>query len=238
MDKVADLLHLRSTTKAEDEILAISSLLPLNVDPLLAISGPNVAQERMKACLVQLREVSRNFPMDNAPRLDLPNFRWAPQSFTRATAGAQLHFGTATCTEDGLTGDYFVAAFEQPVSLPECADYHDEEESARWASMRVRSDSDSGSTVFSLLVWKDAIADRTRPCFVDALLFLDGELSVTHTTVCAAVRWGCGSAGGLEAPLRLEYVAPARLLRAPVQDSKRPERLTLGTLRATRVLLT
>ncbi|KAI0670230.1 hypothetical protein C8Q78DRAFT_1035166 [Trametes maxima] len=114
------LLTSRATTRAEDELLAISTLHSpkVDIDVLLSISGPNAAQERMKSYLLQLREVSVWFPMWMMPRLQLPGFTWAPRALATAPpASAGLEDGVGICTEEGLLAEYFVTTFEEEVAL-------------------------------------------------------------------------------------------------------------------------
>ncbi|KAL1938911.1 hypothetical protein VTO73DRAFT_11064 [Trametes versicolor] len=119
--EVIKLLAMRETSRAEDETIAISSLLPLNVEALLNISGPDAAQRRMQECLLQLGTIPRSLVMEMTPRLDLPGFSWAPRSL-RTTLGASLCGdrvdGTGLCTEDGFLADFYVVSFEQPITVP------------------------------------------------------------------------------------------------------------------------
>ncbi|CDO72183.1 hypothetical protein BN946_scf184970.g35 [Trametes cinnabarina] len=114
---VTKLLGGRTTSKAEDELVAIATLLPppVSLHQLLAIpqgDGPNqLAAARMRGFLLQLRNVSRGLPFANTPRLDLPNFTWAPRTLTDHVAGCwdTSVYGTGICTEGGLHAIYAVA---------------------------------------------------------------------------------------------------------------------------------
>ncbi|TFK80832.1 hypothetical protein K466DRAFT_364512 [Polyporus arcularius HHB13444] len=121
------LLRGRTTSKAEDETLAISGLFPASVDvgPLYDIKsdegGACASQRRMALFLTQVREVSKELPWLESGRLSLPNFRWAPA--TLAGVGGTSFSGTATCTADGLLGEYVVGHFLPAILIQ----YSDEE---------------------------------------------------------------------------------------------------------------
>ncbi|KAI0751791.1 hypothetical protein C8Q80DRAFT_1159325 [Daedaleopsis nitida] len=235
LDDVIKLLRLRSTTKAEDEIIAISGLLPsLDVGRLLAITGPEAAALRMKECLLQLREVSRRLVMHIVPRLDLPGFRWAPSSFAKAIEGALAKHRAAICTEDGLAGNFLLAAFDKPVFATM------EDRLSSGDSFRILLTHPASDSTYMLRVYMDT---HTTP--FDALLFLDKDLSASKA-MCAAVR--CRTRAGVGAteekectpdPLYLSYVAPARLSRMslPPDQFSLPDMPVMGPLCDKDVLL-
>ncbi|KAI9069318.1 hypothetical protein FKP32DRAFT_1586963 [Trametes sanguinea] len=115
---VARLLDGRTTSKAEDELIAIASLLPPSVSLQQLLSEPHtqdrshLPEERMKSCLVQLGQVSRGLPFAHTPRLSLPGFTWAPRTFTDRMPAqwSTTSYGTGVCTEEGLLATYWVAA--------------------------------------------------------------------------------------------------------------------------------
>ncbi|KAI0651337.1 hypothetical protein C8Q79DRAFT_28091 [Trametes meyenii] len=120
LGEIIRLLQFRSTTKAEDEILAISTLLPSHVDldGLLSIRGEDVAQRRMKMFLLQLREVPKHLPMHPSPRLTLPGFSWAARSLTTMRETLLLDSSeTGECTENGLFASYLMASFDEPLAI-------------------------------------------------------------------------------------------------------------------------
>ncbi|KAI0328899.1 hypothetical protein GY45DRAFT_1280893 [Cubamyces sp. BRFM 1775] len=113
LSQVTRLLQGRSTTKAEDELVAISSLLPdkIDIDRLLAQShGPDVADRRMREFLLQVKEVPKAVPLGRSlRRLKLPNFTWAPCTLVKEVAWVwDTKDGMGLCTEDGFLAEYFV----------------------------------------------------------------------------------------------------------------------------------
>ncbi len=117
IDEVVNLLRHRTGTQPDDETIALAGLLPVDIDALLSISGPNAAEQRMKASLLQLRDIPLRLPMLQMPRLNFSGFRWAPRGFT----GANESMGgvdRATCTAEGLVAEYSLARFESAVAIP------------------------------------------------------------------------------------------------------------------------
>ncbi|KAH9895811.1 hypothetical protein C8Q73DRAFT_789617 [Cubamyces lactineus] len=127
MENVVRLLRGRRTTKPEDELVAIASLLPprVKLDALLATSGVDgrdLAQRRMRVLLLQLRDVPRAVPFCVSPRLALPGFAWAPRLLVQDEESAMGTWdgahGTAVCGEDGLVGEYLFASCGRGVEIP------------------------------------------------------------------------------------------------------------------------
>ncbi|KAJ8457554.1 hypothetical protein ONZ51_g11462 [Trametes cubensis] len=120
---LVSLLQGRATTKDEDELIAISGLLPLHVktDKLLAEGhGPNLAERRMKTFLLQLRVIPLLVPFDSSPRSTLPGFTWAP---CMLSMGHWVNWsdddpGYGICTEEGLVGRYHLALLDKPITMP------------------------------------------------------------------------------------------------------------------------
>ncbi|OSC99993.1 hypothetical protein PYCCODRAFT_1469729 [Trametes coccinea BRFM310] len=116
------LLRRRTTSKMEDELLAIADLLPKHIDieALLAVEdGPyGLAQRRMKAFLLQLRNVPRDIPFGLANRLSIPGFTWAPSTLSHESGACWGSEGTAMCTEEGLFAQYLCAFLEKPLTEP------------------------------------------------------------------------------------------------------------------------
>ncbi|KAI0653110.1 hypothetical protein C8Q70DRAFT_875866, partial [Cubamyces menziesii] len=127
MENIVQLLRGRRTTKPEDELVAIASLLPpmVRLEALLAVSdGPGLVERRMQVFLLQLRAVPRALPFCTSPRLEaLPGFAWAPRLLVQdgesamGTWDARAH-GMGECVEDGLVAEYLFARCARPVEIP------------------------------------------------------------------------------------------------------------------------
>ena len=122
LSSVVWLLRGRTTTKPEDELVAISSLLEprVKVDALLAESdGPNLAERRMRVFLLKARDIPLGVPFGSSPRLTLDGFSWAPRKLVSETHGLwAVGNGTGVCTEDGLVAKYTLAFLDKPVLMP------------------------------------------------------------------------------------------------------------------------
>ncbi|TFK81143.1 hypothetical protein K466DRAFT_604745 [Polyporus arcularius HHB13444] len=99
-DQIAGLLMRRTTSKAQDETVAVAGLLGVDVARLLNETGQDA---RMRAFLLQVETVPAAMVLANAPaRLSFPGFRWAPRSFGGIEEEFVRSAGVATCTADGL----------------------------------------------------------------------------------------------------------------------------------------
>ncbi|RPD73448.1 hypothetical protein L226DRAFT_488582, partial [Lentinus tigrinus ALCF2SS1-7] len=107
--QVARALKWRSTSKSEDETLAISGLVGVDAAELVAL--PSHA-ERMKALLLGLGSVDPGIITFPGVRLDIPGFTWAPQTLMiHGTANMSIQRNgerTALCTPEGLLGEYAI----------------------------------------------------------------------------------------------------------------------------------
>ena len=117
INEVIDLLRHRTGTHPDEEAIALAGLLPVDIDALISISGPNAADQRMKALLLQLRDTPLRLPMLQTPRLNLPGLRWAPRSLTGANE-SMAGGDSGICTADGLLGEYSLARFDSSVAIP------------------------------------------------------------------------------------------------------------------------
>ncbi|KAA1472875.1 hypothetical protein DENSPDRAFT_821987 [Dentipellis sp. KUC8613] len=111
------LLRYRTTSKPQDEPVAISGLLGVAPGELVHLG----AQERMKSLLIRVREVPRLFAVFGWTcfRLSLPNFGWAPISLSQMLWPDDPEDPIkAICTEDGLFGEYTLVRFPE-ISFPE-----------------------------------------------------------------------------------------------------------------------
>ncbi|KAI0651218.1 hypothetical protein C8Q79DRAFT_20153 [Trametes meyenii] len=228
--EVLDQLYARMTSKIEDELLAVATLLPphINMDALLAIAGPDFAQWRMRALFLQLREVPRGFPMSpSMPRLPMEGFRWAPRTLLRATRMSS-RYGTGTCTEEGLLAEYFVARLEPPLNVQ-----------AEQNSFETEIDPRSLPGLFGLTVNVEHCMALESIASIDTLVFL-GEDLTSHTSVrCAAARAGARSGSDAkEDPRRLGFVGTCLLRYAPRRVNRTGVSVpVLGELKKSWVLL-
>ncbi|KAI0751760.1 hypothetical protein C8Q80DRAFT_1097925 [Daedaleopsis nitida] len=237
LNEVIWLLQNRRTTKHEDETIAISSLLPLDVEALLAISGPDAAEKRMKAALIQMRQVSRQMALLPVPKLSLPGFHWAPKSLAQTYDRGKLDAANAaTCTEDGLLGTYTIAWFEMALPVPpECADGSQQ-------TLHLLVSHRPSQKTFSL----DLHCPMRLSTF-DSLIFVDAVIPTDSGALCAVVLRGKGmpaedGQGAMEA-VRCEYVAPGNISplawRSDELERNTVDRpVLLGELREMRVQLT
>ena len=96
------LLRKRTTSKPEDETIAIAGLLGVDVAELLKEDS---AEARMKAFLMQLVMLPADMIFDIRirphARLRAPGFRWAPRTLTQASSGPRGD-ASALCTSEGL----------------------------------------------------------------------------------------------------------------------------------------
>ncbi|KAI0694792.1 hypothetical protein C8Q76DRAFT_634099, partial [Earliella scabrosa] len=76
---VVGLLRARTTSKPEDETIAIAGLLGVSVASLLAESD---ASARMRVFLRELKTLPASMLVSSYPRQSVPGFRWAPLSLT------------------------------------------------------------------------------------------------------------------------------------------------------------
>ncbi|KAK0496942.1 hypothetical protein EDD18DRAFT_182173 [Armillaria luteobubalina] len=91
----------RTTSRKEDETLAIASLLAVDVSKLLDVS---TQEERMKTLLLELRFIPSGIIFSTGEKLTEPGFRWAPRSFLgQASPNTNRQ---ALCTPNGLAGKY------------------------------------------------------------------------------------------------------------------------------------
>lgn len=101
---IASLLGNRTTSKPEDETIAVAGLLGVDVTQLLATED---ADARMKIFLLELARKS-GLPaliiFSDGPRLSYRGFRWAPRHLASLRAlVADSEFGMAQLTPEGLT---------------------------------------------------------------------------------------------------------------------------------------
>lgn len=236
-DEVLELMALRETTRPEDETIAISSLLALDIDALLSIdaTGSKLAAERMKKLFLLLGTVARILPMNICPKLRIRGFRWAPQSLTlidraEVQAGPAVRASatqTASCTEDGLIGRYALAPLLQPFSGYQyhALTYDEYGGCHRIVSTICTTFGDSGTHFYSMTLFLYQSERRGSPSAypaIDALLFLDPsdvlrDVMAFPACILVALRadepsWTC-SGDAQTTPLLCDYVGTGRIAR-------------------------
>ncbi|KAI0675471.1 hypothetical protein C8Q78DRAFT_964422 [Trametes maxima] len=188
LDDVIKLLQLRTMTSPDDEILAISSLLPsrINVDELLSITGEDVAQQRMKAFLLQLGQVPRALLRQSSPRLTLSGFTWAPRTLS-ATALKSVpgQIGTGLCTGDGFIAEFQVASFKMAIAIPLFLSKDPEGGLKVLISWDCPQASESKHTYYRLQV-SEPSPNGTSLASIHSLLFFEASFSGTKID-CIAV---------------------------------------------------
>ncbi|KAI0651202.1 hypothetical protein C8Q79DRAFT_1059552 [Trametes meyenii] len=194
LSELAQLLRSRIATRPEDETLVFSGLLSprINIELLVSITGPDVAERRMRCLLLQLRDIPRDFTVHHMPRLTLPCFTWAPRSLSTARGG-NMDLGTGICTEHGLLAQYFVARFIKPLNFQGALFEHPghvQDGPGVLSSLLVFDN--ARKRTFILQVWEDTKSDslvEPMPA-VNALLFLNSLADSENTgseELCAAV---------------------------------------------------
>ncbi|OCH84933.1 hypothetical protein OBBRIDRAFT_807893 [Obba rivulosa] len=133
---VLNCLEWRTTSKAEDETLAISSLLHVDAFELVNLAP----EKRMMTLLLRVRNVPSQLVFMTGPKLDIPGFRWAPKTFM--TSG-RVEAGQcdAECTPDGLSATYSVFSFDKTTFREDERWWltHDDIESTNQTSYGLRS---------------------------------------------------------------------------------------------------
>ena len=108
---VSNALRWRTTSKGEDETLAISGLL--NVDAFKLVNLPSHA-ERMKSFLLSVRNLPPNIIFLLSHKLKEDGFRWAPQTLMTRHGLSLVHPSyEAICTLEGLLAEYAAIYFKQ-----------------------------------------------------------------------------------------------------------------------------
>ncbi|KAJ8474982.1 hypothetical protein ONZ51_g6853 [Trametes cubensis] len=254
LSQVTRLLQGRSTTKAEDELVAISSLLPkkIDMDRLLAQSdGRDVAERRMREFLLQLRDIPKAVPLGRSlKRLELHNFTWAPCTLVKEVDWVwDIKDGTGICTEDGFLAEYFVVSLinnSRIEAIPFPVTH-----SACWG-IRANVYYQPSMTAHFLF----GRSECRPPSSIDTLLFLKDDFPTTDAGVevpCAAActvpasrgfQTSARASGMLKtAPRLLKFAGPCFLTRQrPFAESlihmgMRPAK-QLGKLQKTWVFLT
>ncbi|KAI0632918.1 hypothetical protein C8Q77DRAFT_1073878 [Trametes polyzona] len=78
LHEVVMLLSHRTTSKPEDEVVAISGLISLDLGAIQSITGEDAADLQIKEFLLQTGTLPKSIVITIIPRLGFPGFRWAP----------------------------------------------------------------------------------------------------------------------------------------------------------------
>lgn len=70
-------LRWRNTSRREDELLVVSTLLQAESRELFEAKG----QERTKLLWLSLKDLPYDIPLRDGPKLNIPGFKWAPKTF-------------------------------------------------------------------------------------------------------------------------------------------------------------
>ncbi|KAI0675722.1 hypothetical protein C8Q78DRAFT_345363 [Trametes maxima] len=242
LNEVIQSLRFRSTSHAEDELIAISCLLPdIDLNTLLAIRGtdPEAAQKRMKAFLLSLGDVPKTFAIISLPRLTLPGFTWAPRSLADIERVQQDTGGeVALCTKEGLLAEYAVLVLNQPFLVADLPTKNKTESTGRVAiAQAVYTPLGMG---YNIMLDLDMLPSPNDAIF-DGLLLMQESL-VVEQFFGGAVVWGVGLGpedGDLDGtPQRLTYVAPCIVQRMDFPPCNIEDYATLEKASTRLVLLT
>lgn len=219
LSDISVLLGQRSTTNVDDETLAIAGLLRLDVQKLLDVSGSSradIAARRMKSLYIQLGEqLPRDIIFGNAPRLQLPNFRWAPSSLAAQVLNSPMagNIGAATCTEAGIRGYYAVGQLNSAVFAPVPADLASLDNNGFKFAIQASQRDGTGPSMYVARVTAANPAFRAgvtdNPPSFNCLLFLQHTMPSDGALVpCAAVNLRADlNASERSKPLCVDYVA-------------------------------
>ncbi|KAI9060320.1 hypothetical protein FKP32DRAFT_1076298 [Trametes sanguinea] len=185
LGRLTQLVCGRTIAKAADEVLAIASLVPRQVDIVKLLQecdGRDVADRRMRSFLLQMRTIPPAIIMCDGPRLPLPGFTWAPRTLTRVDGvifdlpGLRV---TGTCTESGLIAELFVATFtgqrRSYAPLIISAFPYPSDKREHWSLVGVQRSSQPE------VAYRFSHDLPLPPATVDALLFCEGTLPLPNS---------------------------------------------------------
>ena len=106
---VAQSITWRSTSREEDETLAIAGLFDIDAAKLAQLPP----EDRMRSFLIEIGNLPENIIFfQGSARQDHPNFHWAPKTFMRITNfGLSARPRRSICTMEGLLGQYHGVKF-------------------------------------------------------------------------------------------------------------------------------
>ncbi|THV03940.1 hypothetical protein K435DRAFT_747127 [Dendrothele bispora CBS 962.96] len=174
---VARPLRWRTTSKPEDETLAISGLLDLDSGELVDLPP----EQRMSTLLMRVHKLPRNVIFISGDKLDQPGFRWAPRTLMHGESSS-LKAGTfdAICSNTGLIAEYFVVYFREVDAVEENWYIHDSSSSCTYKITRVPKPSEASFNTST------AVTDRR----CSMLLLMQKPRRLGETVACAAVSTG------------------------------------------------
>jgi hypothetical protein len=108
-------LFRRTSSKPDDESLAVAPFLGIKVSQLLDVHG----DERMARFWRGARLVPKSIILHNLPKIAQDGYRWAPKSLMNQKNAVilDLQDRSAIVTEDGLKGNYWIYKFHLPLTL-------------------------------------------------------------------------------------------------------------------------
>ncbi|KAI5837084.1 hypothetical protein DFP73DRAFT_569367 [Morchella snyderi] len=109
---VSRALKFRTSSRLEDETLAISGLLNIDAFELVNLCP----ERRMETFLLRIQKLPANVIFISGAKLRRPGFRWASASLMQrvgASVSSAKSLYTATCTPTGLISEYAVILFPE-----------------------------------------------------------------------------------------------------------------------------
>lgn len=98
-------LYRRTSSKPEDESLAVAPFLKIDISPLLEVDG----DERMMRFWKAVRTLPKSIVVHNAPKIPHDGFRWAPRSLMNQKGSIimDLQDQSASVVEQGLKANFW-----------------------------------------------------------------------------------------------------------------------------------
>jgi hypothetical protein len=109
-------LYRRTSSKPDDECLAVAPFLNIDVSPLLAVEG----EERMIRFWDKVKFVPKAIVLCNTPKISRDGYRWAPRSLMNQKGAITLSLKdrSATVTEFGMRGTYWMYELRTQSQVP------------------------------------------------------------------------------------------------------------------------
>jgi len=108
-------LYRRTSSKPDDESLAVAPFLKINVLPLLQVDG----EERMMLFWKEARHLPKGIVIHNAPKISRDGFRWAPRSIMNQKGSIVVDFEdkSAVVVDGGLKGNFWIYNIQMPAMI-------------------------------------------------------------------------------------------------------------------------